>query len=476
MSNLYVEYLKSLLSSGEPLSITLKSEPTKVLKFKTNKKINVDERVLIGKVKGIVTDINEFVTVQLKEKVSGTVTITLERDYHRKILTKQLADLDFCKIHFEFIERFEKVVLGRLRGHKEEMNVETKADDSDVNYSEVNDSKVNNSEVNDLKLNDFEVNESKVNESKVNDLSVKLKDLRITVQKNSNADSGEDIQSIKSLFEFVNEPENDLEKKIDTLIGTRMNFKIHGPPGTGKTSLLVNVLKKLVDSKKTILVCGPSNLSVDNVIGKFRQSKGNFFKRYGGLISKKKNIYNKDTRGKGKFKNKMRKVGNKKNKSEKGIKKDVKSRNNIEISGKTSQNDVKNAPKYRDDQLIFSTLFSVYKIKREFDYVIVDECCQATEPEIVLATSKGKNFILVGDPYQLGPVVTFDSIDQKITDNFFKLFKEKLPEKHLKQDVDINTLNVEQKVCHRNTEDICLVNSEYKNDRNKHVKNKVLDT
>ncbi|KAG8802804.1 hypothetical protein FRC16_008620 [Serendipita sp. 398] len=41
---------------------------------------------------------------------------------------------------------------------------------------------------------------------------------------------------------------------------------IHGPPGTGKTHTLVEVILQLASQKKRILVCGASNLAVDNLL------------------------------------------------------------------------------------------------------------------------------------------------------------------------------------------------------------------
>lgn len=41
---------------------------------------------------------------------------------------------------------------------------------------------------------------------------------------------------------------------------------IHGPPGTGKTHTLIALIQLLLQQNQRILVCGPSNLSVDNLV------------------------------------------------------------------------------------------------------------------------------------------------------------------------------------------------------------------
>lgn len=41
---------------------------------------------------------------------------------------------------------------------------------------------------------------------------------------------------------------------------------IHGPPGTGKTYTLVELIKQLYDKGQRVLVCGPSNISVDTIL------------------------------------------------------------------------------------------------------------------------------------------------------------------------------------------------------------------
>lgn len=48
---------------------------------------------------------------------------------------------------------------------------------------------------------------------------------------------------------------------------------IHGPPGTGKTHTLVELILQLVKAGQRVLVCGPSNISVDNLVERLSRHK-----------------------------------------------------------------------------------------------------------------------------------------------------------------------------------------------------------
>lgn len=48
---------------------------------------------------------------------------------------------------------------------------------------------------------------------------------------------------------------------------------IHGPPGTGKTLTVIELILQLLDQKQRILVCGPSNISVDNIVERLASRK-----------------------------------------------------------------------------------------------------------------------------------------------------------------------------------------------------------
>src|SRR5690349_18772906 len=48
---------------------------------------------------------------------------------------------------------------------------------------------------------------------------------------------------------------------------------IHGPPGTGKTHTLIELILQMLKRGLRILVCGPSNISVDNIVERLAPHK-----------------------------------------------------------------------------------------------------------------------------------------------------------------------------------------------------------
>src|SRR5690606_1354888 len=46
---------------------------------------------------------------------------------------------------------------------------------------------------------------------------------------------------------------------------------IHGPPGTGKTTTLVQAIRYTIKAEKQVLVCAPSNAAVDLLVDKLSE-------------------------------------------------------------------------------------------------------------------------------------------------------------------------------------------------------------
>ncbi|PSK35912.1 DNA polymerase alpha-associated DNA helicase A [Elsinoe australis] len=72
---------------------------------------------------------------------------------------------------------------------------------------------------------------------------------------------------MKEPVEWLDPSLNDSQKEaIRFALASREVALIHGPPGTGKTHTLIELILQMIRRKKRILVCGPSNISVDNIV------------------------------------------------------------------------------------------------------------------------------------------------------------------------------------------------------------------
>ncbi|KAI5308843.1 hypothetical protein KEM55_004728 [Ascosphaera atra] len=67
--------------------------------------------------------------------------------------------------------------------------------------------------------------------------------------------------------EFTDPTLNDSQKEaIRFALASRDVALIHGPPGTGKTHTLIELILQFLARGQKVLVCGPSNISVDNIV------------------------------------------------------------------------------------------------------------------------------------------------------------------------------------------------------------------
>jgi ATP-dependent RNA/DNA helicase IGHMBP2 len=68
-------------------------------------------------------------------------------------------------------------------------------------------------------------------------------------------------------IEFVNSKLNDSQQlAVIGALETKQISVIHGPPGTGKTSTVVEIIHQLASRRRKVLVCAPSNVAVDNIL------------------------------------------------------------------------------------------------------------------------------------------------------------------------------------------------------------------
>ena len=213
---------------------------------------------------------------------------------------------------------------------------------------------------------------------------------------------------------------------------------IHGPPGTGKTTTIVEVILQLVKLGNKILVVAPSNIAVDNIgekliyyksqlSGKDSKINLNFdLCRIGHparllpsvisncLDTKVENSDNtqfvkKVKREMDKIKRELEKVDYREKEKKFQLKQELKDkREDIKGSYRNTVFDI-----YRKANIILSTCVSSGEnylnlaISKEnpFDYIIIDECAQGTECLCWVPILQGKKAILAGDHLQLPPTI-----------------------------------------------------------------------
>ncbi|KAL7911243.1 AAA domain-containing protein [Trichoderma velutinum] len=75
-------------------------------------------------------------------------------------------------------------------------------------------------------------------------------------------------------IEWIDPTLNDSQKDaIRFALASREVALIHGPPGTGKTHTLIELILQMIKREQRILVCGPSNISVDNIVERLSPHK-----------------------------------------------------------------------------------------------------------------------------------------------------------------------------------------------------------
>lgn len=221
--------------------------------------------------------------------------------------------------------------------------------------------------------------------------------------------------------ERLNQSQNEA---LRTILAAEDVALVHGPPGTGKTTTLVEAVTFLVKDGKSVMVCAPSNAAVDHLSASLA-ARGLNVVRLGNLArvdddntSRTLDILLQQDRD---FKQirelkkravELRKMGGKYKRN--FGKEEAEQRKLLFQEARNLQKESRELEQYIIRKildgadviactLIGSTLESIRE--KRFDAVIIDEAGQALEPACWVPVLKAEKVVLAGDPFQLPPTV-----------------------------------------------------------------------
>lgn len=197
---------------------------------------------------------------------------------------------------------------------------------------------------------------------------------------------------------------------------------IHGPPGTGKTTTLVEIIRQTVRRGERVLITAPSNLGVDNMIQKL-VAVGEKVVRIGhpARVMPELHPYTLDQQVE---KHEDARLARKMQKEAAGLfrlahrytrsppPKGMKA--NLFQEARALINDARQLESRAIDRVLDSASIvaatlsgtdSFVLSRRRFDLVVIDEAGQSTEPASWIPLLKSNRLILAGDHQQLPPTV-----------------------------------------------------------------------
>ncbi|TVU46313.1 hypothetical protein EJB05_05839 [Eragrostis curvula] len=195
---------------------------------------------------------------------------------------------------------------------------------------------------------------------------------------------------------------------ISKALGSRDVFLLHGPPGTGKTTTIIEIILQEIKRGSKVLACAASNIAVDNIVERLARYRTKLV-RLGHPARLLPQVLDSALDAQA-LNSKLLKAKDRNTKRD--IRKELKTLAKEER--KRQQLAITDVLKNADVVLTTLTGASSKKLNGiTFDLVVIDEAAQALEVACWMALLKGPRCILAGDHLQLPPTIQSVEAEKK---------------------------------------------------------------
>ncbi len=245
--------------------------------------------------------------------------------------------------------------------------------------------------------------------------------------------------------DFLNQSQNEA---LNHVLSGRDVAIIHGPPGTGKTTTLVHAIAKTIASEKQVLVCTPSNASIDLLVEKLsdqgisvvrighpaRVTEQSLSKTLDAQIANHPNYKELRMMRKkmeqlrmqaGKFK---RNFGHREKEERRSLRQEA---NTLKADADVLEFYIINDILQQCEVVACTLVGSSHPTLRGKKYktVFIDEAAQALEPACWIPICRAERVIFAGDHFQLPPTIkSREAADSGLAQTLFEKCIERHPE------------------------------------------------